>query len=206
MEKETIDFDNQLKPHQPEEIKYWAVYDPTTGSVQGIYPGRSADDKPHKVLIKTFIAQHVQESVIQLNACYVDPIKQEFMVLYDKPVTKIDDVLHRIPNKLWSNVEENDLYIECYPNEKQLVVALTERFYGTRPADYEFKTRLIEKNIFEIQLLITEYNDPNTLYQILKVKIEDLIGKEKIFYDVMFPKKFSIYTKRFFKNYVFETK
>lgn len=206
MEKETVDFDSWLKTYQPEEIKYWAAYDPATGNVLGIYPGNSADDKPYKVLIETFIAQHIQESIIQLHACYVDPVKQEFMVLYDKPVTKIDDVLHRVPNIDWSSIDEYDLYIECYPTEKKLNVALTEKFYGTRPADCDFKTRLVERNIFEIQLLITDYNDPNILYQTIKVKIEDLIGKEKTFTNVEFPEKFSIYTKRFFTNYVFEIK
>jgi hypothetical protein len=204
MEKAEVDFDEWVKNYKPDEVQYWAVYDPNTGEVSGIYPGRAADDKPYKIQIETFIAQHIQESVIQLNSCYVDPIQQEFVVAYNRPISKIDDVLHRIPNKQWSNNVENDVYIEYYKKEKKLNIALTERFYGTRPASYEFKTKLIEKNIFELLLIITDYNDPNMLNQIIKVKIEDLVGKEKTFYNLNLPDRFSIYTKRLFNNYIFE--
>jgi len=204
MEQTKVDFDEWIANYKPEEVKYWAVYDPKTGEVSGIYPGRAADDKPYKIQIETFIAQHIQESVIQLNACYVDPIQQEFVVMYNNPITKIDDVLHRISNKKWSSNVENDVYIEYYENEKKLNVALTERFYGSRPASYEFKTKLIERNIFELLLIITDYNDPNMLNQIIKVKIEDLVGKEKTFYNLDLPDRFSIYTRRLFKNYVLE--
>lgn len=204
MEEIASNAEPQVTSALPEETTYWAVYDPLTGSVLGIYPGHSADDKPYKILIETFIAQHIQESVIQLNACFVDPFRHEFVVMYDRPVTKIDDVLHRVPNKNWSALAENDVYIEYNKKEKTLNVALTERFYGTRSADFEFKTKLIEKHIFEILLLITDYNDPNVLHQLLRIDIADLIGKEKMFYNLNLPDNFSVYTKRFFKNYILE--
>lgn len=204
MEDKTVDI--WVNTHTDKETKYWAVYDPLDGTVLGIYPGQTANDKPHKILIDTFIAQHIQESVIQLNACFVDPIRQEFIVMYNRPVTKIDDVLHRVPNKNWSETLENDLYIEYVVEEKKLDVALTERFYGTRAADCEFKTKLVEKNIFEILLMITDYNDPNVLHQLLRINIDDLIGKEKTFYNLDIPNNFSVYTKRFFKNYILEIK
>lgn len=204
MEQTKVDFDEWIANYKPQEVIYWAAYDPKTGEVLGIYPNYVPDDRPHKIQIETFIAQHIHDNVIQLNACYVDPIQQEFVVMYDKPVTKIDDVLHRIPNKKWVNNKETDVYIEYYEKEKKLNVALTERFYGTRPASYEFKTKLVEKNIFEILLIVTDYNDPNMLNQIIKVKIEDLVGKEKTFYNLELPEKFSIYTRRLFKNYVLE--
>lgn len=206
MEEIASNADPQVTSALPEETTYWAVYDPLTGSVLGIYPGHSADDKPYKILIETFIAQHIQESVIQLSSCFVDPIQQQLVIMHDKPVNKIDDVLHRVPSKEWTPISDNDIYIEYTEKENMLVIALTEKFYGTRKANYKFKTKLIEKNISEIMLMFTEYNDPNILLSLVTIRIEDLVENEKVFQNFKLPKKFSVYTKRLFKNYVLEVK
>lgn len=206
MEQIELDFDEWIKNYKPVELKFWAVYDPKDGSIVGVYPDGTANDTTHKILIETSIAQLIQENHILLSSCYVDPVQKEFVILYDKNIVKIDDVLHRIPVKNWSTSNEHDVYIEYYREKKQLVVGLTEKFYGTRKASYDFKTKLDEKQIEGFNINLTDYNDPNVLIQILNIKIEDLVGKDKVFTDLYIPDKFSLYTRRIFKNYILEIK
>jgi hypothetical protein len=52
-----------------------------------------------------------------------------------------------------------------------------------------------------MNFFITDYNDPNVLFEIVSVRIKDLVGKSKIFKNIEY-KKFSVYTRRLFKNYV----
>ena len=56
-----------------------------------------------------------------------------------------------------------------------------------------------------MNFLITDYNDPNLLFEMISVKINDLIGKSKIFKELEY-ENFSIYTRRIFKNCVIEHK
>ncbi len=51
---------------------------------------------------------------------------------------------------------------------------------------------------------ITEYNDPNILYQSVVVTLADIIAKSHTVDVTNLPVKFSIYTRRVFKNYVIE--
>ena len=56
-----------------------------------------------------------------------------------------------------------------------------------------------------MDFLITEYNDPNEIYQMFSIKINELIGKNKIIKNLNYD-TFSVYTRRLFKNYVIEYK
>jgi hypothetical protein len=56
-----------------------------------------------------------------------------------------------------------------------------------------------------MNFLITDYNDPNVLYEMISVKINELIGKSKTFENIDYD-KFSVYTRRLFKNCVIENK
>jgi hypothetical protein len=51
--------------------------------------------------------------------------------------------------------------------------------------------------------LITEYNDPNALIEMISIRAGDITENAKSF-NVVLPKKFSIYTRRIFDKYVFE--
>jgi hypothetical protein len=206
VEQIEVDFDEWIKNYKPVETKFWAVYNPKDGSIVGVYPEGTVAESTYKILIDTSIARLIQENHIRLSSCYVDPVQQEFVILYDKNIVKIDDVLHRIPTKQWSTPSEHDVYIEYYKKDAKLVIALTEKFYGTRPASYDFKTKLDQAQVSKISLIITEYNDPNILDRILNVNIEELVGKEKVFTEIKLPEKFSVYTRRLFKNYILEIK
>ena len=56
-----------------------------------------------------------------------------------------------------------------------------------------------------MQFFITEYNDPNLLFETVSVTINDLTGNHKLITGFNYP-KFSVYTRRLFKNYVIEYK
>ena len=53
-----------------------------------------------------------------------------------------------------------------------------------------------------MKLLITDYNDPNVLYTMITLTVADLVEQKKIFENIELPERFSIYTRRIFKNYV----
>ena len=205
MEQAEVDFDEWIKNYKLVEPLFFAVYDPKDGTILGIYPEHAVINSTYKISINTELARRIQENEILLSSCYVDPIQQEFIVLYDKNIVKIDDVLHRIP-MITNDSTQHDVYIEYYKQEEKLVVGLTEKYHGTRSATYDFKTKLDEKQVSDICLTITDYNDPNAVMQILKIKIKDLEGKDKIFKNVPLSEKFSIYTRRLFKNYVLKIK
>ena len=55
-----------------------------------------------------------------------------------------------------------------------------------------------------MSFLITDYNDPNVIFEMFDVKINELVGNYKLIGNIDYD-KFSVYTRRLFKNYVIET-
>ena len=58
----------------------------------------------------------------------------------------------------------------------------------------------------EMRFLLTDYNDPNCIYDTISLKISDLLEKSKKFTNLSLPPKFSVYTRRIFKNYLIDIK
>jgi hypothetical protein len=56
----------------------------------------------------------------------------------------------------------------------------------------------------EMEFLITSYNDPHGLHQVISFKLEELEKGSKEFIYTGTDNRFSIFTRRIFKNYVFE--
>ena len=56
----------------------------------------------------------------------------------------------------------------------------------------------------EMEFLITSYNDPHNLYQSISFRLEELEENPKEFDYNGTDKRFSIFTRRIFKNYIFE--
>jgi len=53
--EEVIDFDSWLQNYTPPEVEFWAIYDPETSAVIGIYPSFAANDKQKPVQLLEFI-------------------------------------------------------------------------------------------------------------------------------------------------------
>jgi hypothetical protein len=51
---------------------------------------------------------------------------------------------------------------------------------------------------------LTDYNDPNIVHKIINTTISDILSNSAVVEDIDLPKRFSVYTKRLFKNYVLE--
>jgi hypothetical protein len=205
--EEILDFDDYIKNQTRPDTVYWAVYSPSTGEIQGIYPNNSADDFSNKLQISKDLAESIIEGKVQLTSCFVNVTSSELEIIQSQSLRKIDDVLHRVIDKKWSPIKDADIFIEYFQEKKNLKVSMTERFYGTRKSKKLISKRKIEwKGSTELLLLVTDYNDPNVLYYMLSLTVNDLIGKNITFNNIEVSKKFSIYTRRVFKNYILDIK
>jgi hypothetical protein len=107
-------------------------------------------------------------------------------------LTKIDDVLHRVVDKKWSKISKPDISIE----------------YTRADALLTFKINPLLKTIEwqgdqDMIFLITEYNDPNVLQEMINFNVNELVKYPQRF-TLTLPKKFSIYTRRIFDKYTYE--
>ena len=87
---------------------------------------------------------------------------------------------------------------------------LTEEYGGTKklPEKYQpVSTKTIKwVGTTDMNFLITSYNDPNVIYDMFTIQIQDIVGKAVTFKGFDLPEKFSVYTRRLFKNYIIEHK
>lgn len=189
MEK-VIDFDQWYLNHKI-VIEYWAVYDPDTGKVKGIYPNESADEFQNKIKISSDIAEDIGNGKISLANCFIDFESDTLEITEIKSLIKIDDLLHRIIEKKYADIDHPDLTVS-YDNKK-LTFMLSDHAKGKKRIHYNGDTLM--------DFYITEYNDPNMLYKKISIKLDDLINQDKHF-DFICANRFSIFTKRIFKNYI----
>jgi hypothetical protein len=208
--EEIIDFDEWYKNYQVTDPVYVAVFDPNTGKVLSVGPSHAFEDKKHKLVIERDIAELIIEGKIKINECAIDPQSNTLEMIEVKNIFKIDDVLHRIISKEWTEIEKPEIYITYDSLKNTLKFELTEEFSGTKKLDKQFQSVTPRKVLWDgdtiLNFLVTDYNDPNILYKMISLKISDLISKSKIVKDIQVPEKFSIYTRRVFKNYVIEHK
>jgi hypothetical protein len=204
--EETLDFDLWLEQQTQQSVSFYAVYNPDTGAVTGIYPSHSAFEFEHKVLIDTDIAEAIFEGKISSNACAVDLLTKTFELIETRSLNKIENLLYRIPDKRWANPDvEPDIYISYDREKNQLTFELTEILYGARKSHSDEKKRKFNwDGETDMAFLITDHSDPNVLRKVLIVKIDELINQNKVFENIKLPTRFSIYTRRIFKNYVFD--
>jgi hypothetical protein len=103
-----------------------------------------------------------------------------------------------------SEIKKPDIYIKYDSKLAILKIEMSTEFGGTRKTRVGIKKRnIVWDGDTEMQFFITEYNDPNLLFEVVTVTINDLIGKHKLITDFNYS-KFSVYTRRLFKNYVIE--
>ena len=187
-----------------------AEYDPQTGNVISVGPSTAFANSTPTVEVDEETAMSIIEGKRQLSNCFVALGSAQIEFVETVSAFKIDDVLHRIPNQQWAEIPDIDVYI-CYNSEsKDLKFELSEQYQGTKKIlnrDVEIKHRRIKwAGDTEMVFLITDYNDPNVVYQAIKIYIDDIIGSAKIVKDLILPEHHSIYTRRLFKNYVVEYK
>ena len=194
MEK-VIDFDSWLQQYIAPQVEYWAIFEPTTGEVIGIYPDLSAGEKQHKIKIDRDLAEDIHNGIVQMNCCFVDMNSQTVEIVTRPSFVKIDDILHRVIDKKYALDQKNDIVIQYNELENKIIFVMHS---AIKISQFPWVENV------EIRFFITAYNDPHDLYQIIVFQLKDLSQNSKEFIYTGPHNRFSIFTKRILKNYVYE--
>ena len=204
---ETVeDFDKWLSEYKATPVKYVAVYDDTTGAVISVGPDYAFSNEKCVVEIDSETALSIITAEIQIHHCQIDIHSGELEIAETKTLNKLDDVLHRIPLIQYADIAKPDIYLTYTEKSKTLKIQLSTEFGGNKKYKEANKQRkFVWDGSTVMDFLITEYNDPNLIYKMFSVKINDLVGKTVTVKNVSYD-NFSVYTRRLFKNYVIELK
>lgn len=204
--EEIIDFDTWIANYKPEPIGYVAVYNPTTGQVTSVGPSHAFVNEQYQISLDIETAESILEARIQIHNCFVDINSNTLEIAEVKSLVKLDDVLHRIISVEYTSITKPDVYITHSQKSKTLKIQLSEEFGGTKKLKQKVNKRnFVWSGDTEMNFLITDYNDPNMIFEMFSVKINELVGKTKTIKNIDY-EKFSVYTRRLFKNYVIEYK
>lgn len=188
--------------------KFMAKFDPNTGSVVSVGPSIAFENEVYKVSIDEEIALKIIEGTISLSSCVVNIDNDTVELSEVRSLFKIDDVLHRITEKKYSDTDIIDMMIQYDANKQTFKFSLSEELGGTfknlNKKDSKKNRKTIWSGETVMQFYITDYNDPNVLYQIIQIHLDELKNKEITILADSPPKKFSVYTRRLFKNYILE--
>jgi len=204
---ETIeDFDKWLAEYKPPEVTYVAVFDPSTGKVQSVGPDYAFPDQVNQVPIDPELAQSIISAQIQIEKCLIDVNSGKIEIAEIQTLNKLDDVLHRIISVGYTDMTDPDVYLTYSKKDKTLKIQLSAEFGGTK----KYKNQRSPRNIVwdgntSMDFLITGYNDPNEILQVVSLTINELVGKTIKIKNINYP-RFSVYTKRLFKKYAIEYK
>lgn len=206
--EEIAQFESILKNYTPIEVEYMAVFNPETGEVMKVGPSYAFENEKYKLSIDKEVAMRIIEGEVRISACVVNVHTNELEMAETKVVYKIDDVLHRIVDKRWTDVTKPDVYITYDDAKNELIFELSAELGGTKHLENQEESIVPRKIIWagdtEMSFLITEYNDPNILHEMFSMRIDELLGKSKTIKNLSMPKRFSVYTRRLFANYIIE--
>lgn len=204
---ETIeDFDKWLREYKPPITQYVAVFDPNTGHVISVGPDYTFADQKHVVQISKEIAESIITAEIQIHNCQINVESGQLEIAEKKTLIKLDDVLHRIPDTKYSEELKSDIYLTYNSKGKYLKIQLSAEYGGTKKHKGSKRTRqFIWDGSTDMNFLITDYNDPNLIFQMFSVTINELVGHSVTIKNIEYD-RFSVYTRRLFKNYVIEYK
>ena len=195
--EEITDFDKWLQTIVVEPIEYYAIYNPQTAEIIGIYPKNSAKEIKHKVLIDLDLAESIFEGKVSLNSCFVDEVDNELQVVQTQSIRTIDDILHRVVSREFATFKEADLCVTYNYISSEMVLSLNEKIK-------QKKVRWDSGAL--LKFLITEYNDPHKVIQVITTTLDDLCENDQKFQYIGTAKTFSVFTSRVFKNYIFVEK
>jgi hypothetical protein len=204
---ETIeDFDKWLKEYKPPVTQYVAVFDPITNQVISVGPDHAFADQKHVVQISQEIAESIITAEIQIHNCRIDVESGQLAIAEKKTLNKLDDMLHRIPDIKYLEESKSDIHLTYSSKNKYLKIQLSTEYGGTKKyKGSDGKRKFIWDGSTDMDFLITDYNDPNLIFQMVSVKISDLVEHNVTIKNIDYG-RFSVYTRRLFKNYVIEYK
>ena len=187
-------FDEWIKTLEVPEETYFFEFD-NDGNVIALHPGFSVATIKNKVQVDIDIALGIYERGDTLKHYKVDITSGRILKVNLSSITgltKIDDVLHRVIDKQWTNVTKPDISIE-YNRDNSLLT---------------FKINPLLKTVEwqgdqDMVFLLTAYNDPNILQEMISFNVNELVKYPQRF-TLDLPEKFSIYTRRIFDKYTYE--
>jgi len=196
MEQELMDFDEWIKLPVNQTIEYYATFK-DDGALIGVYPSHAVADISNKIKIDDEVATLITTGAENLFSYKVD-IPTKKLVKLNKFSThsliKIDDILHRVIDKKWSNVQDPDIIILHNAKNNTLTFSMSDKY----------SNNIIWDGATEMIFLVTDYNDPNVLIHMLSIRAGDITENTKSF-ALDLPTRFSVYTRRIFDKYLFET-
>jgi len=189
-------------------VEFMAKFDPNTGMILAVGPAIAFQDDRYKLPIDDDIAKQIIKGKMLLNSCRVNIEESKVEISEEKSLFKIDDVLHRVSDNQFIDIERIDIHIAYNTKSKKFNFSLAEDLGGTKInslIDSNKKRKLVWAGDTAMNFYITDYNDPNVLYQKIEISISKLEGKTVTVDQLTtVPKEFSVYTRRLFKNYVLE--
>lgn len=189
IEQAEEEFQNWIKTLQVAEDRYYISFD-NQGNLLDI----SSVPGPGKIEIDKESAESIYQGKKNLNSFKVDTSSMKLIdnEILAASLIRLDDVLHRVVEKQWSNIENPDVTIQYKSSDNSLIFL----------SDKKLKNHIWSGDTV-LTFLITGYNDPNVLKEMVYVTIGDIVENQKTV-KIETSGKFSIYTRRVFKNYVFE--
>jgi hypothetical protein len=206
--EEISDVEMLFEPIVLPPVEFFAVFDPISGAITAVGPKSAFLTEEYKIPMDQEVAEMIIEGKINLNSCSVDITGDSYVISETRALYKIDDVLHRIVEITHAEFDKPNVFLTYKSNS--LTLELTEEYGGTKKLPKKFqpvkKKKINWAGNTDMNFLITDYNDPNVLYKPFSIKISDLVGKKFVLKNLELPTKFSVYTRRLFKNYVLEIK
>lgn len=193
--EETVDFDEWIKTFVPAEPEYYAIYDVETGAVIGIYPEHSSIDFKNRLKIDRELAESVFSGKLNMSNCFVDFNADTLEIIQVHSLRKIDDILHRIIDKTYSDATASDVVVRHFVKDKKIRFELTD-FFTKRKIRWSGDT--------ELRFLVCSYNDPHKIYQLINFTLDELNSGEKEYKIETDDEKFSVFTTRVLKTYTLE--
>ena len=206
---EEVEFQTWVKQLQETKNKYSAIFDPNTMKLKRVGPSYALEHEDNCLEIDADIAERILSGEIRIHSCFLDTDNNKINIAETRHLIKIDDVLHRVPLTNWSDITNPDIYIVLNYNQKKITIDMNVKWNGTFNSTNQtnIKTRkLVWSGDTMLEFLITDYNDPNIIYDSFSFYVQDLINTQLEFKINVPHKKISVYTKRIFKNYIMDIK
>lgn len=182
------------------DIRYVAVYDPFSRKVTSVGPETAFLTEENKILINKEIAIDIIESKIPMSQCSVDESFQGIEFNKNSNINYGHKKLFRIPEINWFESKKSDIHITYSTEEKKLKIELNSSLGGTNSNFNNIsninKIEYFNNNSLSLEFFVTDYNDPNVVYEKIKFDISQLKNNfiEK---ELKIPvKRFSFYALR----------
>jgi len=204
---EEVDIEQWLALYSQQEVRYAAAYNPETGELTKIANAETLITELYTVDIDLELAEKLIEGKLPVHKCYIDFDTMTVEIAETKTVNKINDVLHRVIELEHSLAKKNDVHITYSQIDNIFSIELTDINQFVEISNGEtVKKRIPWDPSTILSFYLTDYNDPNVIYQTVKITLADLMVATQTIPFIDLPDRFSVYTKRLFKHYVLEIK